>query len=72
MVEKILVDQNALKALKYEQLIPQINALIGDEKRAASVLYNAAAAIHQAFDLLWTGFYLKDGNVLYLGPFQDL
>ena len=70
MAENILVDQNAPKALKYEQLIPQIKALIGDEKRAVSVLSNTAAAIHQAFDLLWTGFYLKDDDILYLGPFQ--
>ena len=36
-----------------------------------SVISNTAAAIHQAFDLLWTGFYLKDGDILYLGSFQS-
>lgn len=70
MAESILVDINAPKALKYEQLIPQIKALVGEEDDAIAVMANAAAAIHNAFGFLWTGFYIVQGNELVLGPFQ--
>ena len=35
------------------------------------VLANVASALHHAFpQYFWTGFYLRQGNALLLGPFQ--
>lgn len=70
MSESILIDTSAPKALKYEQLIPQVKTLVEGESDGIAVLANAAAAIHQTFGFLWTGFYLVQDNELVLGPFQ--
>ncbi|MEZ4721499.1 MAG: GAF domain-containing protein [Flavobacteriales bacterium] len=70
MAESISIESGAPKELKYEQLIPQIKALVGEEKNMVAVLANVAAALHESFNFLWTGFYLVDGDELVLGPFQ--
>lgn len=70
MTESISIESGAPKELKYEQLIPQIKALIGDEKNIVAVLGNVAAALHESFDFLWTGFYIVEKDELVLGPFQ--
>jgi len=58
------------KSTRYEGLIPQIKALIGDETDTVANQANVAAALKETFDLLWVGFYnVKDGE-LVLGPFQ--
>src|SRR5262249_52452415 len=53
-----------------EQLVPQIEALVGDEKDLYANLANVAAALRQTFGFFWIGFYLVKGNELVLGPFQ--
>ncbi|MDD7461649.1 MAG: GAF domain-containing protein [Prevotella sp.] len=60
------------KKKKYEELIPQVKALIENETDEVGVQANVAAALHQAFDdYFWTGFYMqRNGNMLRLGPFQ--
>ena len=58
------------KAEKYASLIPQIKALVGDEHDTVANLANVAAALNQAFDFFWVGFYLVKENELVLGPFQ--
>lgn len=58
------------KKEKYESLLPQINALIGDEEDRIANLANIAAALKEAFDFFWVGFYLVKGEELVLGPFQ--
>ena len=59
------------KKQTYEQLLPQIAALIEGETDEVSVLANVCAALHQAFDrFFWTGFYMVRQNELRLGPFQ--
>lgn len=70
MAESILIDTAAPKALKYEQLLPQIEALVGDDRHPVAVLANVVAALQQGFHFLWTGFYLVEGDELVLGPFQ--
>ena len=70
MSESIHIELGAPKELKYIQLLPQIKALVGDEKNKIAVLANVAAALHQTLDVLWTGFYLVENNELVLGPFQ--
>ena len=65
-----LVDIAGSKNEVYKSLFPQIVALIGDEKDQTANLANVAAALKQAFNFFWVGFYLVKGNELVLGPFQ--
>ena len=58
------------KQEKYEQLLPQIVAMIEGETNAVSVMANVGAALHEAFGWWWTGFYTVNGDRLELGPFQ--
>lgn len=54
----------------YNGLIPQIKALVGDEKNRIANLANVSAALKQTFDFFWVGFYLVENHELVLGPFQ--
>jgi GAF domain-containing protein len=54
----------------YEELLPQLAALIQGETDVISVLANVAALLHHAFGFWWTGFYLVRDGELRLGPFQ--
>lgn len=58
------------KEQMYASLIPQIKALVGDERDTIANLANVAAALKQAFDFFWVGFYLVKEEELVLGPFQ--
>ena len=55
---------------QYEQLLPQIEALIQDEVDLVANLANIAAALKAQFDWWWVGFYMVKEDVLVLGPFQ--
>ena len=50
--------------------IEQFSYLIEGEKNIISVLANTTAALKEAFDFFWVGFYLIDNGELVLGPFQ--
>lgn len=54
----------------YDQLLPQLKALMDGESSLVANLANTAAALRQTFRFFWVGFYLVDGNELVLGPFQ--
>ena len=54
----------------YASLLPQIKALIGDETDVVANLANIAAALKEAFQFFWVGFYLVKNEELVLGPFQ--
>ncbi len=55
----------------YELLYEQVEALTEGKQHLVSQLANTAAAIYQTLpDLNWAGFYLRDRETLYLGPFQ--
>ena len=58
------------KEEKYASLLPQIKALIGDESDSVANLANVSAALKEAFDFFWVGFYLVKSDELVLGPFQ--
>ena len=58
------------KAERYRLFLPQFELLISDEKEEVSVLANTAAALREAFDFFWVGFYLVKDGQLILGPFQ--
>lgn len=54
----------------YEALLPQIQALIEGETDLYANLANVAAALKEAFNHFWVGFYLVKQDTLVLGPFQ--
>lgn len=54
----------------YNEIIPQINALIADENDIVANLANVAAVLKESFGFLWIGFYIVKGEELVLGPFQ--
>ena len=58
------------KKEKYQMLLPQLKALTEGVNNNTGALANAAALIHETMGFFWTGFYLADGSILKLGPFQ--
>ena len=72
MSESINIDRSSSKSEKYEQLIPQILALVKGESNRVAILATVSAVLHEAFDFFWTGFYLVEGSELIVGPFQGL
>jgi len=77
MAEELVIAANASKEQKYESLLPQIEALVTGESDFVANLANIAAALKQALNFFWVGFYLvkpaptqAGGNELVLGPFQ--
>ena len=58
------------KQEKYDELLPQVAAMIEGETNPVSVMANISAALHEAFGWWWTGFYTVNGDQLELGPFQ--
>ncbi len=56
---------------KYALLLKQLKDLLNKEYKIVTNLSNLSAAINQTFDKIsWVGFYLLEGDRLYLGPFQ--
>ena len=53
-----------------EDLYEQIKALIDYEIPLISNLSNVSALLNKIENINWCGFYLRNGNFLYLGPFQ--
>lgn len=53
-----------------EQLTKQLIALIDKDLPLVTNLSNASALLNTLEDINWCGFYLIQGDYLYLGPFQ--
>lgn len=71
MAETLNFDNSADKASQYQQLLPQLEALISGEDDLIANLANIAAALKQSMNFFWVGFYLvKSEDMLVLGPFQ--
>ncbi|MGD9588461.1 MAG: GAF domain-containing protein [Pyrinomonadaceae bacterium] len=70
MAESIAYTKSAGREQIYQELAPQIEALIGAEPDLIANLANVAAVLKEAFGFFWVGFYLKKGEQLVLGPFQ--
>ena len=51
----------------YQGLLPQIKALVGEETDTIANLANTCAALKEAFDFFWVGFYLVKNDVENLG-----
>lgn len=71
MKENLLIDKNVSIDQQYNLLTKQTKNLLSKNDNILSNLANLTAALKQSFDKIsWVGFYLFDGNKLYLGPFQ--
>ena len=79
MSEDLLIIQGT-KEEQYQQLLPQIKALLEGEPDLTANLANVCAALKEQFGWLWVGFYLvkpssakafsEKSEELVLGPFQ--
>ncbi len=70
MAEELLISTSTDKTVKYEELIPQIEALIGTESDLIANLANVSSALKYGMDFFWVGFYMVKNDELVLGPFQ--
>jgi len=70
MAESLAFSKTADRSVIYKEIVPQIEALIGDESDVIANLANVAAVLKEAFGFFWVGFYIAKNNQLVLGPFQ--
>ncbi len=71
MAEHLYINPSKNREHRYQDLLPQIKAIIDTECNHIAVLANCCAAIRQTFGFFWVGFYLVDNEKeLVLGPFQ--
>ena len=70
MAESLFIPSTTNRKEIYDSLILQIQALTEGESDLTANLANISAALKEAFDFFWVGFYLKKESQLVLGPFQ--
>ncbi len=71
MSEEIVIGKGLSLKETYEELLPQVEALLESSEPVISNLSNFVAAIFNTFEKIsWAGFYLEKGGNLFLGPFQ--
>ena len=71
MSESLVINNDASIDEQYQLLVKQVKSLLRKEDNLITNLSNFTAALKQTFNKIsWVGFYLYDGNKLYLGPFQ--
>lgn len=58
------------KEEKYQELMPQLEAVISSETDVIANMANMASMLHDTFGFWWTGFYRVVDGMLVLGPFQ--
>ncbi len=66
----MILPKGALKEELYQLLLPQLEALTKDEEDDIANMANIAAALNEAFNFFWVGFYRVVNDKLVLGPFQ--
>jgi len=71
MQSTLIVNDELSLDKKYSLLGSQIRSLLNKEEPILSNLANLTAVLKQTFDKIsWVGFYLYDGEKLFVGPFQ--
>jgi GAF domain-containing protein len=71
LAETISINKNLNLEEQYTLLSRQIKSLLDKNDNRLSNLSNFTAALKQTFEKIsWAGFYLFNGESLYLGPFQ--
>ena len=69
MSEELILNANDKKE-RYEELLPQLTALLEGETNLIANLANTVSALKMAFDFFWVGFYVVENEQLVLAPFQ--
>ncbi|HEX8248668.1 MAG TPA: GAF domain-containing protein [Pyrinomonadaceae bacterium] len=70
MAESLAFSKTKERKVIYEELAPQIAALVAGETDLVANLANISAALKEAFGFFWVGFYIKKENQLVLSAFQ--
>ena len=63
MAEDLNISLGLSREERYREIIPQIEGLISDESDLIANLGNIAAALKEAFNFLWIGFWTPDTAV---------
>ena len=69
MSENLIIKGDSKKEL-YENLLPQIQALVEGEADEIANMANISACLKDTFNFWWVGFYRVVNEELLLGPFQ--
>ena len=70
MAEGLAFSKTTDRKVIYNEIAPQIEALITGEPDLVANLANIAAVLKEAFGFFWVGFYIKKENQLVLSAFQ--
>ncbi|MGI8495827.1 MAG: GAF domain-containing protein [Pyrinomonadaceae bacterium] len=70
MAESLALSKTTDRKKIYDELAPQVAALVEGETDLTANLANISAALKEAFGFFWVGFYLKKENQLVLNAFQ--
>lgn len=70
MAETLVFSGGADRKTVYEEIVPQIEALVSGETDTVANLANITAALKEAFGFFWIGFYLRKEGQLVLSAFQ--
>ena len=70
MAESLFIPRTNDRKIIYDEIAPQIKALIEDETDLIANLANVTAVLKEAFGFFWIGFYLVKENQLVLNAFQ--
>ena len=70
MAESLHIDTGANRPKAWQNLLPQIEALVAGEPDIIANVSNIMSAIHSTFGFHWVGIYFVRGEQLVLGPFQ--
>lgn len=70
MAETVSFSNTTDRKTLYDEIVPQIEALVEGETDLIANLANIAAVLKEAFGFFWVGFYLAKDGQLVLGPFQ--
>lgn len=70
MAESLAFSKTSDRRKIYDEIAPQLEALVTGETDLVANLANITAALKEAFGFFWVGFYLKKENQLVLSAFQ--
>ncbi|MBA2606659.1 MAG: GAF domain-containing protein [Acidobacteriota bacterium] len=70
MAENLTIPKTSDRKKIYDEIAPQIAALVENETDLVANLANITAALKEAFGFFWIGFYIKKENQLVLSAFQ--
>jgi GAF domain-containing protein len=69
----IPIEKKANKEENYKLMLDQLTHFLYEGDTTITTLSNLSAFLNYFLDdINWVGFYIYDGNKLYLGPFQGL